>query len=323
MRERSNKSGAGPARDVLSSSPQADVVSFGMLVPATLLIVDEFPQVNTGAIPSRVTEFTSDDAAIIATTLRGWGVRSGLIGTKLGNDAAGRRTAKELKRLGVAGHHRISSKLRSPYEVSISDQDGNRTFFWQRTPEVLATLETADLSLIEGAKLLYVDWYDEDYIIRPMEKAGCMGVPVFLNFEHGHADPELLSRYARHATICQAVTDNAQLGDNAVEVAGHLLDIGVSLALVTMAKNGCLAVSREESIRTYAPKVDVVDATGAGATFSAGFIYGQMQGWGLKDKVEFAVAAASLKCTVVGPCAFPVDQILGLTAGLKTHCGVV
>jgi ribokinase len=292
-----------------------------MLVPATLLIVDEFPEVNTGAVPSRVTEFISDDAAIIATTLRGWGVRSGLIGTALGNDAAGRRTVKELRKLGVAGRHRMSSKLSSPYEVCISDRDGNRTFFWQRTPEVLATLGKADLSLIEGAKLLYVDWYDEDYILRPMEKAGRMGVPVFLNFEHGHADSELLSRYARHATICQAVTDNAQLGDNAAEVAGNLLDSGVSLALVTLAKNGCLAVSKEEAIRVHAPKVDVVDATGAGATFSAGFIYGLMQGWSLKDKVEFAVAAASLKCSVVGPCAFPVDQILGLAAGLKTERG--
>ena len=299
--------------------PQADIVTFGMLVPATLLIVDEFPQINTGAIPSRVTEFISYDAAIIATTLRGWDVRSGLIGTTLGNDAAGRRTVKQLRKLGVAGSHRTSAKLHSPYEVSISDRDGNRTFFWQRSPDVLATLESADLSLLDGAKLLYVDWYDEDYILRPMERAGRMGVPVYLNFEHGHEDPELLSRYTRNATICQAVTDNAQLGNNPAEVAGNLLDSGVSLALVTMAKDGCLAVSREEAVRVYAPRVDVVDATGAGATFATGFIYGHLQGWGLKEKVEFAVAAASLKCTVVGPRAFPIDQILGMAARLKTE----
>jgi sugar/nucleoside kinase (ribokinase family) len=290
-----------------------------MVVPATLLIVDQFPQINTGAIPNRVTESISDDAAIVATTLPGWGVRSGLIGTTLGNDAPGRRTVKQLRKLGVAGRHRISSKLSTPYEVCISDRDGNRTFFWQRSPEALATLESADLSLVEGAKLLYVDWYDQDYILRPMERAARKGVPVFLNFEHGHEDPELLSRYARHATICQAVTDNAQLRNNASEVARNLLDCGVSLALVTMAKDGCLAVSKEEAVRVYAPRVDVVDATGAGATFSTGFIYGHLQGWGLKEKVEFAVAAASLKCTVVGPCAFPIGQILSMAAGLKSE----
>jgi ribokinase len=307
------------AQDAATAVPAVEVVSFGMVMPATLLIVDQFPQINTGVIPSQVSEFISDDASIVATTLRGWGVRSGLIGTMLGNDAPGRRTVKQLRKLGVAGRHRISSKLSSPYEVCISDRDGNRTFFWQRSPEVLATLKNADLSLVEGAKLLYVDWYDRDYILRPMERADRLGVPVFLNFEHGHEDPELLSRYARHATICQAVTDNAQLGSNAAEVARNLLDSGISLALVTMAKDGCLAVSEEEAIRVHAPRVEVVDATGAGATFSTGFIYGHLQGWSLKQKVEFAVAAASLKCTVVGPCAFPIGQILSMAAGLKTE----
>ena len=46
-----------------------------------------------------------------------------------------------------------------------------------------------------------------------MDEANRLGVPVFLNFEHGHADPELLKRYAGRATICQAVTDAAQCGD--------------------------------------------------------------------------------------------------------------
>ncbi len=295
------------------------MVSFGMVVPSTLLIVDQLPQVNTGVIPNEATEYIGDDAAIVAITLRGWGVRSGLIGTKLGNDARGRRTAKQLRELGLAGRHSVSSKLSTPYEVTISDRDGNRTFYWQRSPEVLSTLKSADLSLMDGTRLLYVDWYDQDYILRPMEKAACNGIPVFLNFEHGHQDPELLSRFASHATICQAVTDEAQVGNNAAEIAQNLLDAGASLALVTMAKDGCLAMSRKEAFRVYAPRVDVVDASAAGATFSTGFIYGHLQEWSLKEKVEFAVAAASLKCTTVGLCSFPIDQILSLAAGLKSE----
>ena len=295
------------------------MVSFGMVVPSTVLIVDQLPELNTGVIPNGATEYIGDDAAIVAITIRGWGVRSGLIGTKLGNDVPGRRTVKLLRALGVAGRHRTSSKLSTPYEVSVSDRDGNRTFYWQRSPEALATLESADLSLMEGTGLLYVDWYDEDYILRPMELAARKGIPVFLNFEHGHQDPERLSRYAPYATICQAVTDQAQLGNNAAEVARNLLDAGVSLALVTMASDGCLAVSGAEAVRVYAPHVDVVDACAAGATFSTGFIYGHLQGWNLQEKVEFAVAAASLKCTVAGLCAFPIDQVRSLAADLKSE----
>ncbi|MDP6495623.1 MAG: carbohydrate kinase family protein [Dehalococcoidia bacterium] len=309
-----------PARnDRATAIPKADVVSFGMVVPATLVIVDEFPQINTGATATQVTEFISDDAALVATTLRGWDVRSGLISTTLGNDPTGRRTVRRLQEIGVVGDLRTSSKLSTPYELDISDRAGNRTYFWQRTPEVLATLEKADLSLLEGARLLYVDWYDQDYILRPMREAAQKSIPVFLNFEHGHQDSELLARYAPYATICQAVTDAAQTKDNAVEVGRNLLDGGVSLALVTMAKGGCLALSKERMVRIYAPEVEVVDACAAGATFSAGFIYGYLKGWGLEEKGRFAVAAASLKCTVVGPCAFPIDQINRLAAQLRVE----
>ena len=52
-----------------------------------MLIVDPFPQVNTGVIPVEAAEYIGGDAAIVAITLRGWGVRSGLISTKLENDA--------------------------------------------------------------------------------------------------------------------------------------------------------------------------------------------------------------------------------------------
>jgi hypothetical protein len=44
-------------------------VSFGMIVPATLIIVDEFPRINTGVEPDSVTEFISDDGAIVAANL--------------------------------------------------------------------------------------------------------------------------------------------------------------------------------------------------------------------------------------------------------------
>ena len=51
----------------------------------------------------------------------------------------------------------------------------------------------------------------KEVITRAMEEANKHNVPVFLNFEHGHKNPELLKRYAGMVTICQAVTDAAQI----------------------------------------------------------------------------------------------------------------
>jgi sulfofructose kinase len=46
--------------------------------------------------------------------------------------------------------------------------------------------------------------------------------------------------------------------------------------------------------------VPVVDTTGAGDIFHAGFIYGLLQGWPLERQLDFACAAAALNCTAVG-----------------------
>ena len=296
-----------------------EVVSFGMVVPATLVVVDRFPQVNTGVTWREVTEFISDDAAIVATALRSWGVQTGLIGTALGTDAAGRRTVRQLKKLGIAGDFRTSSSVTTPFELNISDGDGNRTYFWRKDPNLLATLDGAGLSLIHGAKLLYVDWYDGEHILRPMKEAAKCKVPTFLNIEHGHQDTELLANYAPYVAFCQAVTDRAQRRDNAREVAQKVLDKGLDTVLVTTAAGGCLGATREHVVRVHAPRIEVVDGCGAGAIFSAGFIYGYLHGWSLERKICFAVAAASLKCTVVGPRAFPLEQIRREAGKLKVE----
>ena len=298
---------------------RAEVVCFGMVMPATILVVDEFPARNTGTTWNQKTEFISDDAAIVAILLKKWGVQSGLICTALGDDPAGRSTVRQLSESGVLGEFRTSADIETSFELNVSDRSGGRTYFWRRDPRVLATLDTADLSMISGARMLYADWYDGDHTLRALREARRLDVPVFFNFEHGHEDSALLARFAPDITICQAVTDAAQLGNDAMGVAQRLLDAGVSLALVTMAEHGCLAVTRQATLYVQAPKVEVVDGCGAGATFSAGYQFGLVKGWDMEACLKFAVAAASLGCTRLGPVAFPVAQVQALAASLELH----
>jgi 5-dehydro-2-deoxygluconokinase len=301
---------------IVTQTPE--VVGFGMLTPVAILVVDALPEHNTGALINAVTEFVFDDAAIVACLLRQWGVQSGLIGTALGDDPRGRQVARQLEEWGVLGDVRLSKNLTTPFEVDISDLTGARTYFWQRTPEVLNTLDTADLSLLAGARLLYVDWYDGDHILRAMDEAIRLGISVFLNLEHGHADADILTRYAGRAAICQAVTDAAQRDcEDPLAVARKLLAAGVETALITLAADGCLAVRGDQAVRTYAPTVKAVDGCGAGATFSTGFIYAYLKGWDLENSVRFATAAASLKVTRPGLQMFPIAEIMALAAQIE------
>jgi hypothetical protein len=45
-------------------------VGFGMLTPVTIMLVEQLPEHNTGALVKDVSEFVFDDAAIIACLLR-------------------------------------------------------------------------------------------------------------------------------------------------------------------------------------------------------------------------------------------------------------
>jgi sugar/nucleoside kinase (ribokinase family) len=279
----------------------AEVVCFGSLMAMELLVIDEWPQRNFGGLFKEQRDSLGQDAAMIATMLRGWDIRSGLIGSALGKDYRGRWLAEHLKSSGVLGEVRLDSQLPTTLVVLISDAMGGRTYFWQPDKRVLATLDTADLSLLNGSRLLYVDWYDEDHILRPMDEAIKLNIPVFLNLEHLHEDPDILTRYAGRATICQAITDSAQRGDQSpLAVAQTLLDAGVKTALITLAGEGCLVVQEQNAIRVHAPSIQAIDSFGAGATFSAGFIYGYLQGWSLETMARFATATASIKCSRVG-----------------------
>jgi sugar/nucleoside kinase (ribokinase family) len=295
-------------------------VGYGMLTPVTIMVVEQLPEHNTGALVKEVSEFIFDDAAIVACLLRQWDIPTAMIGTALGDDSRGHQLAQQLAEWGVQGEVRFSKHIKTPWEVDVSDETGARTYFWQRPAQVLDTLDTADLSILQGSRVLYVDWYDGNHILRAMDEAHRLDVPVFLNFEYGHAKPELLKSYAGRATICQAITDAAQCGDiPPQEVALRLLRNGVQTALITMADEGCLAVNSEQALKIHAPSVQAVDGCGAGATFSAGYIYGYLLGWDLERSVRFATAAASLKVTRPGLQMFPFNEIIELANRLSVE----
>jgi sugar/nucleoside kinase (ribokinase family) len=304
-----------------SKKKDPSYVGFGMLTPVYIMALDKLPRHNTGAVVHQVSDYVYDDAAIIACNLRQWNVPAGMIGTAVGDDLLGHDVADKLKTWGVQGKVRFTKKYKTPLEVNVSDKKGARTYFWQRSEEILHTLDTANLSLIKKSKLLYVDWYDGDHIVRAMEYAKKNNVPVFLNFEHGHKNKELLKKYSGLVTICQAVTDAAQIGKKQamLSVARKLFNSGIQTAIITMASQGCMVVQGDEIIRVRAPRIKAVDGSGAGATFSSGYIYGYLKGWSLEESVRFAIAAASLKVTQSGLQMFPVSQIKDLARRLRVE----
>jgi len=75
---------------------------------------------------------------------------------------------------------------------------------------------------------------------------------------------------------------------------------GCLLTAATLGADGVVAWDGKQFHYASAFCVPVVDTTGAGDIFHAGFIYGMLQEWPLQRQLDFACAAAALNCVAVG-----------------------
>ncbi len=107
-------------------------------------------------------------------------------------------------------------------------------------------------------------------------------------------------------TNCQVFTPNlseARAYTKKTDIAEILEELTkwVPLAIVTMGEAGAAAMERGgEPILVAAPKVDVVDAGGAGEVFNAALAYSIIHRWELEDGLKLAVNAAALSITRSG-----------------------
>lgn len=302
-----------------AKNPKVDVVCVGMVTPAEVYVVEKMPDWNTGTNWNHRADFISDDAAIVACCITNWGLSGGLVCNKLGDDLAGNNVFDELESMGVMGRFIKDKSLRTPYEIVISDSEGGRTYFWDRREDLLRTLEEADTDTIKNAKCVYADWYDYPYNRPAIQEAVDQGLPVLINIEDQYADSNLISELVGLATWFQCTPDQTSNAHKKYETCEELLRLGVEGVLFTGSEDGCIWKSDRESFSVLAPSINLVDANGAGAVLSAGFLYGYTQGFDMEYSCRFAVSAASKQCELVSPMALPVEEIERLARELKVR----
>jgi sugar/nucleoside kinase (ribokinase family) len=87
---------------------------------------------------------------------------------------------------------------------------------------------------------------------------------------------------------------------DAEDCARFFLDRGVPHVVLTMGGEGSLIATRDAFIKIPALPLHVVDTTGCGDAYDAGFICALNQDWDLETCGRFATAAASLVATGLG-----------------------
>jgi sulfofructose kinase len=154
---------------------------------------------------------------------------------------------------------------------------------------------------IAGARALHVDGYDTAAAITAAGWAREAGVPVVADLDELYPRVDELLRLVDYLIVSRdfprRLTGEADL-ETALRIMHRRYGCGLSAA--TLGHDGVMAWDGRQAHYRRAYRVPVVDTTGAGDIFHAGFIYGLLQGWELGRQLEFACGAAALNCTAVG-----------------------
>ncbi|MEA5054914.1 MAG: carbohydrate kinase family protein [Propionicimonas sp.] len=251
-------------------------------------------------------------AGIMAAGLARLGVEVGLV-ARVGDDWFGERTLALLVDHGVdvAGVRTVPG----PTGLSVILSDDDRAIL--TLPGAMAGLQAADVRLAlagSGAQHLHL----ASFFLLPelardlpvlLARARAAGVTTSLD---SNWDPtERWSGVAACLPHLDLLFPNAT---EAIELAGALgtgrpanaLEGARVLAaagppvVVKDGADGGFAVSGTQVVRAAALPVRVVDTTGAGDSFDAGFLAGWVEGQPLADCLAWAVAAGSLSATATG-----------------------
>ena len=82
--------------------------------------------------------------------------------------------------------------------------------------------------------------------------------------------------------------------------ADRLSERGARNVLIKLGEQGTYVRSGGDSFEVPAPRVDVVEPSGAGDAFAAGLILGMLEGWDIERTVRFASVTGASACTALG-----------------------
>ncbi len=292
----------------------AQVICAGILVAD--LFVPPLPALPAAGQLLATEDFLIDSggcAANTSTTLARLGVPTCVVG-KVGDDIFGTFIEQDLARKGVV----TSGITRSPNygtskTVILPVVGEDRRFV--HTSGANADFQAHDIerAQVAAAQVFYLGGY---LVLPGLDQHALSDLLRFAREQHTHtvldvvipADDSSASLAALEYIL--PYVDFFMPNDEEAErltgesdpyrQAQRLLNAGCGTVIITMGARGVLLVDRQAALELPAFPVQVVDSSGAGDAFAAGFIVGVLEGWSGRELLRFAGALGASACTRLG-----------------------
>lgn len=228
------------------------------------------------------------NALNVAVHLRRLGRASAYFGA-VGLDADGQRTIAALRAADVVTDYVEQLSDQTAYTEITVDATGDRLIGFEEFGACRHYRPAASaLAVLARMRHVHIGWMPHgDELVKELRAAG-----VSLSKD--------ISVNAGAGGLSVAFTSADGGEGRAEDIAQRLLAEGAAVAVVTLGAAGSFATDGRVSARTGIRPVAVVDTTGAGDTFIAGFIARRLDGGSLQQCLEAGRDAAAETCGYFG-----------------------
>ncbi|MFN4184698.1 MAG: adenosine kinase [Hyphomonas sp.] len=299
--------------DVLARADDAFLARLGILKDAMQLI--EEPRAHELTALAKDALITSGGSG--ANTIAGlssFGAKAAYIG-KISNDDLGHQFMREMMKAGVPFHTRpLEEGPATARSIIFVTEDGHRSMNTFLGASVLFSKEDVDADLVRSGQILYLEGYlfdrDEakEAFVHAAEIAKAAGRKVAVTLSdqfcvdrHRASFRSLVKGFADIVFANEAELLSLYETDD-FDTALKALQADCAVAAVTRSAKGSVVIGEGEPIVVAAEPVEaVVDTTGAGDQYAAGFLFGVARGLPLATCARLGHIAAAEVIAHIGP----------------------
>ena len=253
-------------------------------------------------------------AANTAVALARMGFKCGFIG-KVGNDELGDLLLQSMENVDKS---HIQREGNSGTCLCILDQSGERANIVFPGCNDTLSINESDIDYVKSGRFLHITSFCSEDILHLQEKLLDQDLgDTKVTFDPGEIYSRLgidrLCGILRRTNILFATSKEVELitGKEYHKGIKEIIDCGTEIVACKMSEHGSMIVTREDDIIIPVTRVEkVVDKTGAGDVYAAGFIAGMLSGLPLESCGNLASRAAAVSITGYGREKYPDDEFL-------------
>jgi len=285
-----------------------DAIGFGALNVDKLFKVNRIAAAEEESYVFDHSEACGGSAANTMVALARLGCKVGFVG-KVASDAEGRMLLQDFRKEAVDTRGvTVATTGRSGKVMGFVGKGGKRALYVDPGVNDKIKLDEIDCAYASSTKFLHLSSFAGKQSFET-QKGLVERLPAKVKVSF---DPGALYARLGLTKLRPIINKTSVMMPNAGEIAlltgktdykagaRLLIDEGVEVLAVKLGNKGCYVVGRDESHLVEPFKVKVVDTTGAGDAFNAGFIFGLLSGKNIKEAGKIGNFVASRSITAMG-----------------------